>query len=121
MLIFILDMGRVLFLQQYLSERARFGARWASVNVWNPATVANIVCYDAPTAPNGDTSSKGVFGLSPSMVTASREGTAGTWDDRVVVRIGNYPLTVLVPFIAGQYIAAPVSVTLPMGSGGASN
>jgi Flp pilus assembly protein TadG len=35
MILFILDMGRVLFLQQFITERARATARAASVNNWD--------------------------------------------------------------------------------------
>ncbi len=35
MILFILDMGRILLLQQFITERAREGARYAVVNNWN--------------------------------------------------------------------------------------
>lgn len=117
MLIFILDMGRLLVTQQFLSDRARSGARWAALNTWDPTAVANMVCYNTATAPEG--SSTGLFGLTPSMVAASRSGTSGNWDYRVIVTIQNYPMFMLIPYISGKYVAPPITVAVPVGAAGA--
>ena len=119
MLIFILDMGRFLAAQQYLTERARSGARYAATNTWDSAAIANYICYNDPTPREG--SPAGLFGLAPSMIAATHAGTAGTWDYRVVVTIQNYPMFLLTPFIAGKYAAPPITVTTPVGAAGAVN
>lgn len=41
MILFIVDMGRILLTQQFISERARVGVRNAVVNNWNATAVAN--------------------------------------------------------------------------------
>jgi len=120
MVIFILDMGRMLMTQQFLVDRARNAARWASLNNWDPNAVANVVCFNDPSMPAGS-NGKGMFGLTPSMVNATKAGTPGAWDERVSVTISNYPMLTMIPFMAGNYTAAPVTVTVPVGSGGATN
>jgi len=119
MLIFIMDMGRLLVTQQFLADRARSGARWAALNTWDPTAVANMVCYNSATAPNG--SSTGLFGLTPNMVAATQAGTAGNWDARVVVTIQNYPMFMLIPYISGKYAAPSITVAVPVGAAGAVN
>jgi hypothetical protein len=119
MLIFVMDMGRFLATQQYISDRVRNGARWASVNTWDPTAIANYVCYNDPAPRDG--SPAGLFGLAPSMVSVTQAGTAGGWDHRVVVTVQNYPRFLLVPFISGKYAAPPISVSAPMASAGVTN
>ena len=43
MIIFILDMGRILLIQQYITERARTTVRAAVVNNWDSTKTANYL------------------------------------------------------------------------------
>ena len=51
MILFILDMGRILMMQQYLTERARATVRKAVVNNWDAAATKNYLVYGSTTAP----------------------------------------------------------------------
>src|SRR5260370_39251262 len=51
MILFIVDMGRILLWQQFIAERARVGARNAVVNNWDSTAVKNYVVYGSTTAP----------------------------------------------------------------------
>ena len=53
MILFIVDMGRILLTQQFISERARVGVRNAVVNNWNATSVQNYVVYGTTSAPDG--------------------------------------------------------------------
>ena len=59
MVLFIVDMGRIMLAEQYLAERARAAARMAAVNNWVQADVANYVAYNSTSAPGGRTSTPG--------------------------------------------------------------
>src|SRR3954452_9365566 len=76
MITFVMDMGRFLLIQQYITERARDAARMAAVNNWNQTTVANYFAYGSTTAPAGGTSTPGVLGLLPSNLAYSTVGTS---------------------------------------------
>jgi Flp pilus assembly protein TadG len=121
MIIFIMDMGRLLLVQQFISERARTTVRAASVNNWTATQVANYLCYNSINAPSGGTSTTpGYMGLTPSQVTYTLLGTAGTLDYRLQVKVSGVPMFTWIPFITGQYTAAPVTVTFPAQSLGAT-
>lgn len=107
MLLFIIDMGRLLFLQQYFTERARAGARWAAVNANNGVTAAQVqayVCFNDSAA----TGSSGLFGLNTSNVSYTPVPSTGT-PQYVQVQISGFQTLRLIPFIAGTYTNAPVT------------
>ncbi len=119
MIIFVMEMGRFLMIQQWTSERARTVARMAAVNNWDQTAVGNVVCYNSTTAPQGG--GPGYMGLVPSEVTYARLGSAGAADDRVQVKIQNVPVLTWLPLISGTYKLPPVVVTVPTQSLGATN
>src|SRR5579862_1263453 len=78
MIVFVMDMGRLLLTEQFITERARTTARNAAVNNWDSTAVANYVVYNSTTAPankNG-VAQAGDLGLLASQVTYSTLGTA---------------------------------------------
>ena len=119
MILFIVEMGRLLTYQQLFTERARAGARAAIVSTYSASTVQNYVLYNSATAPQGAPS--GFFGLTTSNVTVSRLGTAGNWDDRIQVTISNFPMFDFVPLLKHTYTAPPITVTIPVGSLGSTS
>src|SRR4051812_38711752 len=119
MIIFILDMGRILLIQQYITERARATVRNAVVNNWDATKTKNYLVYNSITAPGGG--GAGFLGLLPSQVTYSTLGTAGTDDYRIQVKVSGVPALVLIPFIAGTYTLAPITATLPAQSLGSTS
>jgi Flp pilus assembly protein TadG len=121
MMIFIMDMGRLLMMQQFCVERARAAVRSAVVNNWDSAKTANFACYNTTTAPGGNTSTPGLLGLLPSQVTYQTLGTAGASNYRLQVTIKGVPMFTWIPYIAGKYTAAPAIATLPAQSLGATN
>jgi Flp pilus assembly protein TadG len=123
MILFIVDMGRILLTQQFIAERARVAVRNAVVNNWDSAAVANYVVYGTITAPSGDGGStpSGFFGLTPSEVTLSTSADSGIGDARYQVTVHGVPLFTWIPYIAGHYTAPSVIATAPVQSLGATN
>lgn len=115
MIMFIMDMGRMLLFQQFYLERARDAARNASVNSWTDDAVKNYVCYGSTTATAGTTA--GLLGCRTSNVTVTTMGTAGV-DQRIQVKVSGVQIFAWIPFMAGSYTAAPVMATMPMHSQG---
>ena len=118
MVLFILDMGRMLLWQQFFMERARQGARNAVVNNWDQTALRNFVCYNNTTAPDGNP--PGFLGLLPSQVTLTKLADSGVNDARYKVSIQGVTLFMWIPGIAGQYTMPPVIATMPVGSAGAT-
>ncbi len=118
MLIFIMDMGRILLMQEFITERARQTARAAAVNNWTTAQVQNYLVYGSATAPAGG--GPGLLGLLTSQVAYSRLGTSGTSTYRLQVKVTGVPAFVFIPHIAGTYTLPPITVTAPAQSLGAT-
>jgi Flp pilus assembly protein TadG len=119
MILFILDMGRILMMQQYLTERARATVRKAVVNNWDAAATKNYLVYGSTTAPDG--AAYGLLGLQTSQVTYSSLGTAGTPDARLQIKVAGVPVVTWIPFISGSYTLPPITATMPAQSLGATN
>ena len=119
MTIFIMDMGRILLVQQYTSERARVTVRQAVVNNWTATQAQNYLVYNSTTAPNGG--GAGYMGLLTSQVTYQTLGTAGTPDYRLQVKVSGVPALTWIPYISGTYTLAPIIATMPAQSLGATN
>ena len=69
-LIFVIDMGRMLVIQQFINERVRQTARKAAVNNWTSTQVKNYLVYG--TASTGSQSTAGRLGLLPAQVSPPR-------------------------------------------------
>ncbi len=121
MIIFVIDIGQILLMQQFMTERARTAARSAAVNNWNSAAVANFLCYNQTTAPVGENPVPGLLGLLPAQVSYSSAGTVGGPDHRLTVRISNVAAFMFVPGLAGRFSLPPISVTVPFQSNGATD
>ena len=118
-ILFVVEMGRMMLFQQLFTERARAGARNAAVTSFDTTSIKNYVLYNSATAPDGATS--GFFGLQASMVSVTRLGTPGNWNDRIQVTISNYPMIDLIPLFKSNYTVPAVTATTPVGSLGAAN
>jgi Flp pilus assembly protein TadG len=119
MIFFIMDMGRILLMQQYVSERVQETARMAVVNNWTAAETKNYLVYSSTTAPTGSTS--GFLGLQTSQVSYQTLGTSGAADYRLQVKVSGVPALTWIPYVSGQYTLAPVVATIPAESLGATN
>jgi hypothetical protein len=119
MLIFIMDMGRIMLLQQFIGERARVTVRNAVVNSWSATQTANYLVYNNITAPTGG--GTGYLGLLTSQVSYSALGSSGTPDYRLQVKVTGVPVWTWIPYIAGQYTLAPIVATMPAQTLGATN
>ena len=120
LIVFIVDMGRIMLMDQYLVERARVAARMAAVNNWDQTAVANYVAYNSTTAP-GQTSSAGLLGVLPSQVSYSTIGTAGDPSYCVKVTISGLQAFAFTPYMAGRFTLPSITVSLPAQSLGATN
>lgn len=124
MIVFIVDMGRILLTQQFIAERARVGVRNAVVNNWDATAVANYVAYGSTTAPTGtdqNSTPPGFLGLTPSEVTLTTYADSGIGDARYKVTVQGVQLFTFIPYIAGNYHAPAVTATAAVQSQGATN
>ena len=114
-----MDMGRIFLIQQFLTERARTTVRNAVVNNWDATATKNYFAYNSTEAPQGGGS--GYLGLLPSQVSYQSLGTPGASNYRLQVTVASVPAFIFIPYISGRYTLAPVTVTLPAQSLGATN
>jgi hypothetical protein len=121
MVIFVMDMGRVLLIQQWVGERARATARTATVNTWysDSTSIANFLVYNSTTAPSGG--GPGYLGLQTSQVSSSLLGTVGTPDYRLQVKVTGVPVLTWIPYMPHTYTLAPIVATMPAESLGVTN
>ena len=119
MIIFIMDIGRILLIQQFISERARNTVRSAVVNNWDATDTKNYLVYNSTTAPGGG--GAGYMGLQTTQVSYQTLGTLGQPDYRLQVRVTGVPVLTWIPFIARSYTLAPITATAPAQSLGATN
>ena len=95
----IMDFGQFLYFHQALSDRTRAAARWAAVNPFDGAKIANVAIYNDPAG-----STSGASTVLPYLNT--KPGTdgyvsatlsdAGTDDARITVSIASYPYSFLI-------------------------
>jgi Flp pilus assembly protein TadG len=115
MILFIVDIGRLLFYQQYFAERTRVAARWA-LTQYPPGTmpdttaITNVVVFNSATAPSGQTI--GPFGLRTTNVSVTTATTTYGSGYLVTVRIQNFATFTVIPYIAGNWTIAPVTATV---------
>ena len=122
MILFIVDMGRILLWQQFIGERARVGARNAVVNNWDSTAVKNYVVYGSTTAPDSQNGTPGGFlGLLPSQVTLTKVADTGIGDGRYKVQVSGVPIVTWIPYMSGQYTLPAVTATMAVQSQGATN
>jgi Flp pilus assembly protein TadG len=121
MIVFIVDMGRILLTQQFISERARVGVRNAVVNNWDATAVANYVAYGTTTTPAGGTGTSGYMGLTATEVTLTTYPDSGIGDARYQVTVSGVPMFTWIPYMAGKYTAPTIIATAPVQSQGATN
>ena len=119
MLLFIMDMGRFLLIQQFITERARATVRSAVVNNWTATQTKNYLVYNSTTAPNGG--GAGFLGLQTSNVTYQTLGTVGAPDYLLQVKISGVQATTWIPYISNTYTLAPITFAMPAQSLGAAN
>lgn len=104
------DFAQFLFIHQAMVERARSAARYGLVHDPTDTTsIQNMVLYN-----QASSGSSGYFGLTSSMVDVSNPG-AGTADNRIVIRLHDYPYVVLSPYITGTHNGPNITVVVPVG------
>ena len=113
-LIGIVDIGTVLFTYQGLVQRAHAGARYAIVNTYDEEKIKNVVVYGSP---NGGSSA--ILALSTEMVEVVSDDVDNQ-TSRVVVTIGNYPVRLFTPYVAGSFNLPPIKAVLTTESAGAT-
>lgn len=123
MIVFVMDIGRMLMTEMFITERARTAVRGAVVNNWDSTAVANYLVYNSTTSPDNvnGVAPTGYMGLQTSQVTFTALGTSGSADYRYQVKVSGLQMFTWIPWIAGRYTAPPVTVTMPAQSLGATN
>ena len=117
MLLFIVDMGRILLTEQFITERARTTLRQAVVNNWTSTQTQNVLCYNSTTAGSGP----GYMGLTASNVTAAFLGSSSAPDYRLQIKVSGVSVSTWIPGIAGSYTLPTVILTMPAQSLGATD
>ena len=113
LLIGVFDFGQFLFIHQALVERVRASARWGAIySPGNTTNVQNMVLYNSSTNPGNNT--KGYMGLTSSMVSVTIPDS-GTNNQRMLIKLQNYPYKILSPFIGGSYTGPDIIVSMPLG------
>ena len=102
----IVDLAQLMFVHQFLTERVRGASRYAVVNDFDAASIQNMVLYGQVDDPG----TGGVFGVTRSMVQATRLD-AGTSEERVIVRVADYPIQFYTPVAAGMARGLPIAAT----------
>lgn len=122
---FIMDMGRIMLMEQFATSRAQATVRQAAVNNWTATDVQNYFAYNSTTSPatgqNESGPTSGMMGLLPSQVSYSTVGTAGTPDYRLKVTVSGIQAFTWIPFMAGRYTLPTIVATTPAQSLGATN
>jgi osmotically-inducible protein OsmY len=121
MILFVLDMGRVLLLGQYVTARASETARAAAMKNWTADQVKNYLVYDRPDPPEGGFPASGLMGLTKSQVSYSLLGTAKKPDYRVHVEVSNIQAAMFTPFLSSRYSFPKVVTEFPAMSLGGTN
>ena len=113
MVIAALDFGQFLFVHQALVERARYAARWGSINSpGNTDAIRNMVLYNQSSQPTSGTAT--YFNLVDSNVSVTADDI-DTDDYRINVYISGYTYKILSPTINGTYTGIPITVSVPLG------
>ncbi|MBI4893297.1 MAG: pilus assembly protein [Acidobacteria bacterium] len=121
MLLFIFDIGRAMFLGEYVTERARQTARMATVNNWSKKDVQNYLVYGKTFVSEDRWSTPGFMGLRPTQVDYAVLGTQRSGDLRVQVSVSNVQSLMFTPKFKGPYRFPTITVELPAQSMGAIN
>lgn len=121
MILFVLDMGRVMLLGQYVTERARVTARMATVNNWGERQVANYLVFGKTQMPDDSAYKSGFMGLKTWQVDYHVLGTQRNGDLRVQVSVEGIQAVMFIPWVASRYTFPKIVVELPAQSLGATN
>lgn len=117
MVLFVLDMGRVLVTQQFITERVRTTLRQAVVNKWTTDQTKNVLVFNSTTN-TGDSKTPGFMGLTTGNVTVT---DAGLSPDYLQVSVSKVSLSIWIPYIAGSYTLPTISLSMPLQSNGATD
>jgi Flp pilus assembly protein TadG len=113
MLIGAFDFRQFLFVHQALVERTRSAARWGAVNdPTDSASITNMLLYNQATAPPDGSAT--YLNVTAANVTVTNPDS-GTDKYRLNIQVSGYSYTVLSPFIGGNFMGLPVSVSVPLG------
>ena len=104
------DLGQIFFLHNSLVERTRLTARYAASNYGDTTAVTNYFLYGSPTQTPGITST--FMQVAPSMVSVTRYD-ANTNNDRMEVKVHDYPYQFITPYLSGIYTGKPIVATAP--------
>jgi Flp pilus assembly protein TadG len=106
-----LDIGRLMFMHQTLTERARSAVRWGASRTYDETGIRNMILYNSSTT---SADSRAIFGLGTSNVTVSRLLGTGGNPDRIRVRITGWTYRFLAPYIAGSVVAPDIVTAMTM-------
>src|SRR6187549_2321963 len=89
-----LDIARILFMHQMISERAAKAVRWGAAHDFNETSIANVLLYGSA-VPAEDAQS--LFGLGNGNVSVIRETGVNGMPDRVRMTVSGWNYRFLSP------------------------
>jgi hypothetical protein len=111
MIIGTLDIGRLMFMHQTLTERARKAVRWGASHAYSETAIRNVILFGTA-SPSEDANP--LFGLGTTNVIVSRQEGIDEAPDRLRVQITGWTYRVLSPFIAGSILAPDIITSMTM-------
>jgi Flp pilus assembly protein TadG len=111
MLIGTLDIGRLMFMHQTLTERARNAVRWGATHTYSETNIRNKFLYNTSTPADG---ARAMFGLGTSNVVVSRTVGASGAPDRLTLRITGWSYRFLSPHLARSVVAPDIITAMTM-------
>jgi Flp pilus assembly protein TadG len=105
----VIELGRLLFVHNSLTDATRRAARYAAMNSENVANVQNIAVYGVTNPPTG--ARPLVDGLSPSQVVVTYSNF-GVKQGTVTVKITGYVFKLAVPLVGRSLNLSDYRTTL---------
>lgn len=116
----IFDFAFSTFQRQTILHAARMAARFGVTEEWkcesesctDPDAVNAIKSMVVYGSPDGGT--RGIFGLTPEMVTVTKPGKRRSAGEELVITVSGFPVIFITPGFAGRNTGRPITVSLPM-------
>ena len=112
MIIGTLDIARIVFMHQIISDRAGKAVRWGAAHDYDETSIENMLLYGSAAPVEG---AQPLFGLESDNVSVTREAGADGAPDTIRMTVSGWNYRFLSPYIGGRSIIAPdISTSMTM-------